>query len=328
MISLTFPRGAALCALALAAALPASAQSSVQLYGLIDVSAGQFETAGGTDTRAVANGNMTTSYLGFKGSEDLGGGLSARFQVESFLRADTGEAGRFGADTFWARNAYVGLAGTLGSLSLGRNTTTLFVSTLMFNPFGDSFGFSPSIRHYFGGGVGVTTGDTGWSDSISYASPKFGGLSFTGQVAAGEGNGGRNVGGHLLYVGGALAATAAYQKVEKGRSVADTTTWQLGASYDFGAAKLFGQYGKVANDTSGVDATLIELGTSVPVGDGKILLAWGRQASDTDITRTTTSLGYDHLLSKRTDLYAVYMNDRRTGVDNGNTLAVGVRHRY
>ena len=328
MISLTLPRGVALSALALAAATTASAQSSVQLYGLIDVSAGQFETAGGTRTKAVANGNMTTSHIGFKGSEDLGGGLSARFQIESFLRADTGEAGRFGADTFWARNAFVGLAGSYGGLYLGRVTTTLFVSTLLFNPFGDSFGFSPSIRHYFGGGVGVTTGDTGWSDAISYASPKFAGLSFTGQVAAGEGNGGRNVGGNLLYSGGAFAASAAYQQVEKGRSVADTTTWQLGAAYDFGVAKLFGQYGRVANDTSGVDHTLTELGTSVPVGDGKLLLAWGRQASDTDITRTTTSLGYDHNLSKRTDLYAVYMNDKRTGVDSGNTLAVGMRHRF
>ena len=329
MLSHPVPRGVAVSALALAAATTASAQSSVQLYGLIDVSVGQFEAAGGTNTKAVANGNMTTSHIGFKGTEDLGGGLSARFQIESFLRADTGEAGRFGADTFWARNAYVGLAGSLGGLYLGRNTTTLFVSTLLFNPFGDSFGFSPSIRHYFGGGgVGVTTGDTGWSDSISYASPKFGGLSFTGQVAAGEGNGGRNVGGNLLYFGGAFAATAAYQKVEKGRTVADTTTWQLGASYDFGAAKLFGQYGQVANDTSGVDHTLIELGASVPVGDGKVLLAWGRQKSDTDISRTTTSLGYDLNLSKRTDLYAVYMNDKRTGVDSGNTLAVGVRHRF
>ena len=327
MISQSLSRAAMLSALA---CLPCavSAQSSVQVYGLVDVSVGQFEVAGGLENKAVVSGNMTTSYIGFKGTEDLGGGLSARFQIESFLRADTGESGRFGGDAFWARNAFVGLAGEWGSLSAGRNTTTLFVSTLLFNPFGDSFGFSPSIRHYFAGGVGVTTGDTGWSDSVSYVSPKLGGLSFTLQAAAGEGNGGRNLGGQALYFGGPFAATLAYQKVEKGATVADTRTWQAGASYDFGLLKLFGQYGQVSNATSGVDYKLADLGVWVPVGQGKILLGWGRQASDTDITRSTTSLGYDQALSKRTDVYAVLMNDRLTAQSTGNSLAVGVRHRF
>ena len=327
MISQSFSRAAVLGAMV---CLPgvALAQSSVQLYGLVDVSVGQFDLAGGLENKAVASGNMTTSYIGFKGTEDLGGGLSARFQIESFLRADTGESGRFGGDAFWARNAFVGLSGGFGSLSVGRNTTTLFVSTLLFNPFGDSFGFSPSIRHYFAGGVGVTTGDTGWSDSLSYASPKLGGLSFTVQAAAGEGNGGRNLGGQALYFGGPFAASLAYQTVEKGATVADTRTWQAGGSYDFGLVKLFGQYGQVHNDSTDVAYKLTELGASVPVGQGKLLLAWGRQAADTDITRNTTSLGYDHSLSKRTDVYAVWMNDQLTDRATGNSVAVGVRHRF
>ena len=61
---------------------------------------------------------MTTSWFGVSGSEDLGGGLSALFTLQSFMRADTGASGRFGADTFWARNAFVGLA----SNSLGKVT--------------------------------------------------------------------------------------------------------------------------------------------------------------------------------------------------------------
>ncbi len=48
---------------------------------------------------------MTTSFLGFKGREDLGGGLAANFSLEHFLRADNGEAGRFNGDAFWARSA-------------------------------------------------------------------------------------------------------------------------------------------------------------------------------------------------------------------------------
>lgn len=323
------PRLLSVAALAAMTSLSAQAQSSVQLYGLVDLSAGSWDYAGGFARKAVKSGEMTTSFIGFKGSEDLGGGLSAKFTIESFMRNDTGEAGRFGGDTFWARTASVGLSGSMGTLTLGRNTTALFVSTLVFNAFGDSFGFSPSIRHYFaGGGVGVVSGDTGWSDSASYQTPKLGGFSATLQAAAGEGNGGRNWGGNALYFGGPLGLTAAYQKVEKGAAVADTTTWQLGGSYDFGPAKFFLQYGKVTNDVTDFEYTLTDASLSVPFGAGKVLLAWGRQKSDADVVRTTTSLGYDHNLSKRTDLYAVYMNDRLTSASSGNSYAVGMRHRF
>jgi hypothetical protein len=71
------------------------------------------------------------------------------FALNSFLRADNGAAGRFNGDAFWARDAYVGLSGAFGTSLLGRNTTPLFVSTLLFNAFGDSFAFSPSIRQLF-----------------------------------------------------------------------------------------------------------------------------------------------------------------------------------
>ena len=304
----------------------AQAQSTVQAYGLVDMSVGQFQSAGGVKNRSAASGNMTTSYLGFKGSEDLGNGLSARFATETFLRADSGNAGRFNGDAFWARNSYVGLAGGFGSLTLGRNTTSLFVSTLIFNAFGDSFGFSPSIRHYFTSGT--VTGDTGWSHSLSYSTPNFSGLSAQLQAAASNGDGGRNLGGHVLYFGGAFAGTLAYQKVEKGAATNDTTTWQLGASYDLGAAKLFGQYGKVTNDTTSVSYKLADLGVAVPMGGGKWLLQYGQLKPDAGAKRTTVSAGYDHTLSKRTDLYAVYMNDRLTGASTGSSFALGIRHKF
>jgi predicted porin len=301
----------------------AQAQSSVNAYGLLDVSAGQFQAAGATKNKAVQSGNMSTSYFGFKGTEDLGGGLSARFAIESFLRLDSGSAGRFNGDAFWARNANVGLAGGFGSLTVGRNTTSLFVSTLIFNAFGDSFGFSPSIRHYFTSGT--VTGDTGWNQSASYTTPNFGGLTAQVQVAGNDGSTfGRKTGGNLLYFGGPLAATVAYQHVKAG-TAEGTTTWQLGASYDFGLAKLYGQYGKLKNDSTLVDYKLAEAGVAVPLGHGKVLFEYGRLSEQ---GRKTATLGYDHDLSKRTDVYAVYMNDRKTGVDSGSSFAVGVRHRF
>lgn len=323
-------RAALIAAIALAAGA-AQAQSSVTLSGLLDVSAGQSKAAGSTSrVWGVDNGNMTTSWFGASGSEDLGGGLSALFTLQSFMRADTGASGRFGADTFWARNAFVGLASKdFGKVTLGRNTTPFFVTTLSFNPFGDSFGYSPSIRHYFTSGT--LTGDSGWSDSVLYTSPNLGGATLQLFMAAAEaGSNGRNHGVNLRWGAGAIDAAFSWQDVKKdgATAVADTKAWQAAASYDFGVAKAFGQYGKVDNKTTGNSYDITGLGASVPVGNGKILAQWGQIKPETGPKRKTFSAGYDYFLSKRTDLYAVAMSDKITGQSSGSAFSVGIRHRY
>ena len=303
------------------------AQSSVSLYGLLDLSIARTQAPGAAARSGVESGQMTTSFWGVKGTEDLGGGLKAQYALESFMRADTSSAGRFDGDAFWARNAYVGLEGGFGTITMGRNTTSLFVQTLIFNAFGDSFSYSPSIRHWFTSGT--TTGDTGWSDSVRYASPRFGGLTATLHAAAGEGNGGRNIGASALYFSGDLGAGFAYQKVEKGATVQDTTSWQLAGSYDLKAVKLFGQYGNVDNDSTGADYKIMNFGASAPMGASGVLRAqWGQIKPSAGAKRTTLSLGYGYNLSKRTELYASYMNDKLSGLSAGNNYGVGVRHRF
>ena len=324
--------------LAGAAALLAAASAQAQtasIYGLIDMSAGRFQNVGGEKIWKAENGAMTTSFLGFKGSEDLGGGLKAKFAFEHFFRADSGSAGRFDGDAFWARSAYVGLEGAFGSTTLGRNTTPLFVSTLVFNPFGDSFGFSPSIRQYY---LGALLGDSGWSNSIAYASPNLSGATVNLLLGLGEGGGtGRNLGGNVLYFSGPLAATFAYQSVQNGYFGAPAgfdkqTTWQLGASYDAGMAKLFGQYGTVKSAaTTDVKTKIYQLGASVPVSTGSVLVSYGNaktEVGSADSTRKTFSLGYDYFLSKKTDVYAALMNEKVTGLDSATTMAVGIRLRF
>ena len=191
----------------------------MQLYGLLDASAGQFQNAGGLKIKRLDSGNLATSYIGFKGSEDLGGGLKANFSLESFLLLDTGGQSRVpGVDAFWARNAFVGFSGGFGAVRLGRTAPPLFVSTLLFNALGDSFGHSPSIRQYYNAPYGTPlVGDSGWNNAIAYYTPSLGGLSAHLMVSAGEGaatSKGHNVGANLLYFGGPLALTAAYQKVQ------------------------------------------------------------------------------------------------------------------
>lgn len=325
---------AACCATALSA--PALAQSSVTLYGLMDMSAGRFQPAGTEKVWRADSGNMTTSYIGFRGAEDLGGGMKAIFRIEHFLRLDNGGAGRFNGDAFWARNSFVGLEGGFGSTTLGRNTTPLFVSTLIFNPFGDSFGFSPSIRHYF---LGAISGDTGWNNSIRYGSPSLGGatFSFVGNLSEGSGVG-KNLGANVLYFGGPFAATVAWQNVKNGvfpvpAGFTGQTAWQLGGSYDLKVVKLFGQYGKVETKaTAKVDTTLYQFGASVPAGGlGSVLASYGNAKAEvaaTETTRKTFTVGYDYFLSKNTDVYAVVMNDKATGLTSGTTIAAGIRARF
>ncbi len=309
-------------------ALGAQAQSSVNVYGLMDLSVGSTKAPGGTATTAVDSGKLTTSYYGFGGREDLGGGLAATFRIEGFLRAASGDAGRFTGDPQFSRTASVGLSSArLGSVTLGRNTTALFVSTLGFNAFGDSFGYSPSIRHYFTSGT--ATGDSGWSDSIAYNSPTWGGFKTGAMVTSKTGNG-SNWSVNLGYGAGPLAISLVHQQVKKdgAAAVADTDTTQLGASYDFGVAKAFLQLGQVDNITTGNDYTISGVGARVPLGAGAVIAQYGQISPQTGADRHTLSVGYLHSLSRRTELYAVTMHDKIDGLSSGGGYSLGIRHRF
>ncbi len=338
------PALAAAIALGLGLASAAEAQSSVSLYGLMDMSAGRFQDAGTQKVWKADSGNMTTSFIGFKGTEDLGGGLKAQFQIEHFLRADVGAAGRFDGDAFWARNAFIGLQGAFGSTSLGRNTTPLFVSTLIFNAVGDSFAFSPSIRQVLTPNTSLGMlpffGDTGWSNSVAYNSPNYGGASFNLLANLGEGAAGatgKNLSGNMLYFGGPIAATAVWQQVKNGAfgtpaGWRSQDTWQFGGSYDLQVARLFAQYTRVKTKASAnTDTRIYGFGATIPVGAGKVLAQYGSARADlgaTETTNKTLTVGYDYNLSKNTDVYAILMNDKVTAASTGNTIAAGIRLRY
>ena len=99
----------------------AHAQSSVEVSGLVDVFAGSIKNSGDAGRKSVVDsGGLTTSWFGFKGTEDLGGGLKANFQLTSFIKVDTGSQGRFANDTFFSRDANVSLSGSFGTVTLAR----------------------------------------------------------------------------------------------------------------------------------------------------------------------------------------------------------------
>lgn len=354
-------------ALGSAIAGSAGAQTNVTVSGLVDAYAGSVRMSGDPSSKSVVNsGGMTTSWFGFKGSEDLGGGLKANFALTSFFQADTGTQGRFGGDTLFSRDANVGLSGSFGAISLGRNLAPNFLPSILFNPFGDSFAFSPLILHMdvplsnagnTSNWTNSVAGDTGWSNEIIYTTRDYGGLTANfhyqlGEVAGDSGK--HNVGVNMLYFHGPLALTAFYHTVKvnnptnagpgnvqpafgltllpAGTTAAKENAWMLGGTYDLKMVKLFATYGQTSHDIDLNDKTL-SLGASVPAGQGKVLAGWAQTkrsgtAFGADKKRNTVTVGYDYDLSKRTDLYAMYMNDKITALNSGNSFGVGIRHRF
>ena len=345
------------------------AQSSVSLTGLVDLYAASAKTPG-TDgrTNLLGSGGMTTSWFGFTGTEDLGGGLKANFKLTSFQRLDTGTPGRFNGDGFFTRDANVGLSGGFGAVTLGRGLAPNFLPTILFNPFGDSFNFSPLVLHknvgiFSGPGYASSTpSDTGWSNEIIYTTPTYGGLTVNLHYQFGEQNSNtnndnrKNLGINAIYMNGPFGLTGYYEHDQvnnfNGNTGANapltliTTTvgtanvpttkkdWLLGGSYDAGVVKGFLTYGQTKTDSTNVEYKTTQVGDSAPIGAGKLLASVAHTnidgvAATATNKRTTATVGYDYFLSKRTDVYANLMYDRlNSNTPKGNTVAVGIRHRF
>jgi len=321
----------------------AQAQSSVQLMGTVDAFAGSLRYAGDPGHRSVVDsGGMTTSWFGFKGTEDLGAGVTASFALTSFFQADSGVQGRFANDPQWSRDASVSLGKEgLGKITLGRSLAPNFLPTVIFNPFGDSFVFSPLVLHnnvplFNGTGWNATTpSDTGWSNEVIYSSPTIGGFSTNLHYQFGEqanDTGTHNAGLNFLYFNGPFAATGFYEHDEVANPVPAVFAgkvaqkdWMLGASYDLTAVKLYGTYGRATTPAASARTNTWSLGAAAPFGAGKVLAGFAHSGTNAGATRRTTTVGYDYNLSKTTDVYAMVMRDSITSFMSGTSFGVGIR---
>lgn len=343
---------------ALLCASAAHAQSTVQITGLVDLYAGSLKFAGDANkTNVLGSGGLTTSWIGFQGTEDLGGGLKAGFNLGAFMRADTGTMGRFNNDPFFSRDANVSLMGGFGTVAIGRGKAPNFLPTILSNPLGDSFTFSPLVLHgnvpllpstnnATGWGVGAkavgrtTPSDTGWSNQITYTTPSFGGLKANLHYQFGEQTGAndskKNIGLNAIYMAGPLTLTGFYERDQISNPAAPNVPlantrkdWMLGGAYDFTIAKAFLSYGQSDEDNTNAKAKTAQVGASVPLGGGKVLASYAQtKLQPVNQSRKTLTVGYDYNLSKRTDAYVMVMNDRITSYESGNSVGIGIRHRF
>jgi predicted porin len=314
-------------------AVSAQAQSSVTLYGNLDVAVSYTKNDGfvdGSVTR-VDSSILTESFFGLKGQEDLGGGLKAVFKLESFVNVDTGAAGE---GNFWGKNAYVGLAGDFGTVKLGNQESLFKTAQAAYNPFGTSM-LSPvqTLTGLFSVSALDLTGS--WNNSIGYESNNLGGLTFGVQHSARENSTGAYNGGataaSVNYSAGALGLSAVYGDV---RSTTNATvaernrTWLLGASYDFGVVKGFAQYGQDKLESIDDKIKVWQIGAIVPVtAAGGVHASYGQAKLD-DTKAKQFSLAYHHSLSKRTSAYAGLAVIDADKDENQTTVAVGVRHAF
>lgn len=303
---------------AVAATGAAFAQSSVTIYGKVDVS---LEKANGS---SAAVGDPHGSRLGFKGSEDLGGGLKANFQLEHRLRPDTGADAGFtpaSADgktpavaRYWNGLSTVGLAGSFGEIRLGRYYSANFLGA---NNKPDPFGGDGqgALR-----GVGMqTTTLAGFirTDNIIHYSGSFSGVNVAVSTGLKEGAAKAQ---NSLAVGYANGPLDVGVGTEKG--VAGTLT-NAYAIYDLGVAKLAFGLGN-AKTAAGAKTKGLLLGATIPAGPGKVLVGFARAKNDTTTTNQKLGLGYYYPLSKRTAVEFTYGRDSKAVVKGTNKKVGGL----
>lgn len=330
----------------------ASAQSTVTIYGLLDAYVGSVKTGGGTPASvrqtAVNSGGIQTSRFGLKGTEDLGGGLKANFQLESGFNLDTGAASAYtnpftGASSasVFSRQSWVGLSGGFGELKVGK----------MWTPYDDLVGSGMSAfnANVFVPSANVWSSSNTYNDrpgnSIYYATPDFGGFTGAAMYSFGENKtpavkAGKIASFNVAYNGGPLFVGLAYQTEKANGSAVTTKFTQLNGSYDFGVAKLLASYGNVKNgtDVSGVAAPRVkeyQIGADFPVTGAFTLSGGYARSKSTGLPVEIKHTGYGlmglYAMSKRTNLYvgAQFNKQQSAGASiKGETIGAGVRHTF
>ncbi|WP_233836659.1 porin [Paraburkholderia sp. ZP32-5] len=324
-------------------------QSSVQLYGLLDAFVAYKKPMNGHSSVIAGNGGMTAPYFGLRGSEDICGGTSVIFDLEGYFNIQNGSMGRTGfpQDGLFSRNAYVGVNSRYGTATAGLIPPLLWFSTITFNPFWNSFVFSPIVLHSYVGvnGQGVFGNAGEWWNSVYYASPSYNGLIGRAMYSFGNepGHLGQNKwSGQVSYSNGGFATSVVYQQIKYSLNAGDLDTVlpglttqsvvNLGMSYDLHFVKLYGQYqhiwDSIPSDDVGIDTG--QLGFSIPVGVGRILGsdAYSKSSGHSSVYRNTWALSYDYPLSKRTDVYAAVLSDRASKMSSGTTAGGGLRTQF
>lgn len=337
----TLVRHGLVALLACSAVSAAHAQSDISIYGRVSGGVNyvtNVATSAGGSGNALRydSNNWGPSFLGFKGSEDLGGGLKAVFNLENMFLS--GDAQLWGSG-LWNRYAVVGLSSTtMGTILFGKAMTLLD---------GDLWAVDPMGMQMTSIGTLVNFRNSGSRDNaITYSSPEFGGLSFRLQAEPGEQAGNaqakRGLAGTLSYHSNGLLLKAAYEEQrdvngEFSSLYGSSRNYALGGKYTQHNWSYFGGYSLIksgsatvadtANPVGATENKMLWLGVNYQAApEIEVLGAMYRATLDKNGgSATLLALGGNYHLSKRTMLYTSVGVLANKGVANFSVQAFGPR---
>ena len=306
----------------LAASGAAMAQSSVTLFGIVDAG---YAVGNGSisDKTSLRNSGYNSSRLGFRGVEDLGGGMKAGFHLEAGVNNDDGTGSASSAvnqaqtaanvgtqGLTFNRRSVVTLSGKMGELILGRDYTPQFWSETVYDPFGTN-GVGTNIAFNKGGTTGVRS-----SNGIGYKSPSMGGIALWAQTYMGEnastaaakvGNGNSF---RITFDQGKFSAAFGSGSLTTGAGTTNKTS-NIAGSYDLGVAKVMAQ-SNTTKITGAADIKGSVIGALVPMAGGTVRIA-SSQTEQAGKESKLMAVGFVQPMSKRTDLYATYARVSNAG---------------
>jgi predicted porin len=304
--------------LGLCAASGALAQSSVTVFGTLDVNVRRINYSGNGSVTGVGTFGGAPSFIAFKGTEDLGSGMTASFFLDSAVFPDTGNNATSVGLPFWNRGSWVSLASdSAGTIRLGRDWSTSYFGQWEFDPtFNLGVGNHLHLSH--------VDGNFMWrSNSVQYIAPtSLPGFSARLMYSFGEASaGGSYTGGRAAYTSGPINVAASYGSTS-GTTGGNSKLANLGGSYDFGAAKamLFlanSKQGDMAERRWAVSAL-------APVGSASLWASYSKVSTNAAgkaggwFGADQLAAGASYALSKRTALYAAVarLNNDGSGVLN------------
>jgi predicted porin len=350
-----------------------AADSSVQLYGIIDMGVAHYtgvKPSAGTGTASftgLQSGIQSPSRIGLKGSEDLGGGLSAIFNAETgFCAAGTNvtggnSSGYCSGGGFMQRQSYVGLTGSFGTVVGGRLYNPAYNNQVAIDPFG--YGLTGSIGNTSLLAQNGVANLSRANQTLAYITPNFSGfnatLAYTFNVGGATdpiNTAGSTSRAYWLsgnYNNGPITAGVDYSQISNMQNFglsqgAKVKMYDLFGGYDFGIAKVVGLYSNLKADGISGSQKQWMLGATVPVGPGAILASYSvykNQMAGGSAQAKQAAIGYTYSLSKRTNLYTSYSHisnsngaaivansnaSTNLGVANtgSNGFALGIRHKF
>ena len=316
----------------------ASAQSSVTLFGVVDVGVTRIAASGAGDRTGLSNGSSAPSRLGFRGTEDLGGGLAAGFWLEGALGVDSG-TGTAGGSFLFQRRSTVSLSNQWGELRLGRDFAPTWWNVSLLDPFNArGVGTSQAANNF-----GYTTN---WNNnSFGYILPaSLGGFYGQFQYAFGEKSStaandkqGNSFGTRLGWQKDALNVAVAYTEFRQVIGASDVAPLAIGrdlkvgniaATWDFGVIKpvvFYGQERVVGNPVGNNRLDSLLLGATAPMGQGELRATVARHdMKDSNADFNKIALGYGYFMSRRTQLYVNLARLSNKGSSTRSLSADGV----